>query len=92
MAMNAFLFADKSFHKFFMSGVNYYINYQILQIALSVIITCFFEIIVCYLTFTDKYIYEIKALPKKETNGNKIFDILKCIRYKLLIFLFVLLF
>ena len=86
MAMNAFLFADKSFHKFFMSGVNYYINYQILQISLSVIITCCFEILVCYLTFTDKYFYEIKALQKKETNGNKIFDILKCIRYKLLIF------
>ena len=86
MAMNAFLFADKSFHKFYISGVHYYINYQILQICLSVIITCFFEIIVCYLTFTDRHIYEIKALPKNETNRNKIFDILNCIKNKLLIF------
>jgi hypothetical protein len=86
MAMNAFLFADKSFHKFFMSGVNYYINYQILQISLSVIITMVFEILINYLSFTDKYVYEIKSLKNKETNGNKIFDILKCIKNKLLIF------
>ena len=37
MTMNAFLFADKSFHKFFISGVHYYFKYQILQICLSVI-------------------------------------------------------
>ena len=86
MAMNALIFADKSFHKLFMSGVHYYFTYQILQIFLSVIITYVIEIILCYLTFTDKYIYEIKSLPKKETNSNKIFSILKCIRNKLLIF------
>ena len=86
MAMNALLFADKSFHKLFISGVHYYFSYQILQIVLSVIITYVVEIILCYLTFTDKYIYEIKSLPKKETNSNKIFSILKCIWNKLLIF------
>ena len=86
MTMNAFFFADKSFHKLFISGVSYYFNYQILQILISVIITYFVEAILGFLTYTDKYIYEIKSLPNKEINGDKIFSILKCIRKKLIIF------
>ena len=89
MTMNAFLFADKSFHKLFISGVNYYFSYQFLQILLSVVITYVVEIILSLLSYTDKYIYEIKALPKKESDGiygEKIFKILKNIRIRLLIF------
>ena len=86
MAMNAFLFADKSFHKLFISGVHYYFSYQILQIVLSVIITYVVEIILCYITLTDRYIYKIKLLAKEDINVNKIFSILKCIRNKLLVF------
>ena len=86
MAMNAFLFSDKSFHKLFISGVSYYFMYQILQISLSVIITYVVEVILCYLTFTDRHIYEIKSLPKKEVNGEKVFSTLKLIRNKLTIF------
>ena len=86
MTMNAFLFRDKTFHKLFMSGVNYYINYQYLQIGLSVVITYVVEVVLCYLTFTDRHIYEIKALPKNENNGDKIFDHLNCMKNKLLFF------
>ena len=86
MAMNAFLFSDKAFHKLFMSGVHYYFSYHIIQILVSAAITLVVEVIVCYLTMTDRHIYEIKALPKKQINGEKIFNILKCIRTKLLSF------
>ena len=86
MAMNAFLFADKSFHKLFISGVHYYFGYQILQIFLSVVITYVIEVILCFLTMTDRHIYEIKSLHKKGIKDIKIFNILKCIRNKLLIF------
>ena len=86
MAMNAFLFSDKSFHKLFISGVAHYLSYQILQILLSVVITSVVEVILCYLTLTDRHIYEIKAMPRKEVNGEKIFNILKCIRNKLFTF------
>ena len=89
MAMNAFLFADKSFHKLFMSGVRYYFNYQVLQIALSVIITYFLEVILCYITFTDRYIYEIKNFYKNEKNNEKIFKIMRYIRIKLITFFIV---
>ena len=86
MAMNAFLFADKSFHKLFISGVNYYYKYQYLQIIISVILTYIAKIFVSYLTMTDRHLYEIKGFNKKETNGNKVFEVLKCIKYKLIIF------
>ena len=86
MAMNAFLFSDESFHKLFMSGVHYYISYQALQIFLSILITYVLEVILCYLTFTDRHFYEIKAMSRSELNGNKIFNIIKCIRNKLIIF------
>ena len=89
MAMNAFLFADKSFHKLFMSGVHYYFNYQVLQIILSVIITYVLEVFLCYVTFTDRYIYEIKNFYKNEKNNDKIFKILNYIRIKLIIFFIV---
>ena len=86
ITVNVFLFSDKSIHKLFISGVSYYFNYQILQITLSVIITYFIETFLCFLTFTDKYVYEIKYLQKKEFNGDKIFNLLKCIKNKLIIF------
>jgi hypothetical protein len=86
MTMNAIIFADKSFHKLFISGVNYYFSYQILQIVLSVLITHAIKIILNYITLTDRYIYEIKAFKKKEEDKNKIFNILKYIKLKLLIF------
>ena len=89
MAMNAFLFADKSFHKLFLSGVHYYINYQLLQMSLSIIITYVAEVILCYVTYTDRYIYEIKNFYKNEKNQEKIFKILKFIRTKLITFYIV---
>ena len=89
MAMNAFLFADKSFHKLFISGVHYYFSYQVLQISLSIIITYVAEVILCFLTLTDRNIYEIKALSKEENNREKIFKILKDARHKLIAFFVV---
>jgi len=86
MTMNAFLFNDKSFHKLFISGVNYYFNYQVLQIVLSVIITYVVEMALCYLTHTDKYVYEIKSLQKNEINSEQVFNILKRVRIKLITF------
>ena len=85
MTINVFLFADKSIHKLFISGVKYYFNYQILQIILSIVITYLVEIFLSYLTMIDKYYYEIKSLPKKE-NNERIFKILKYVRLKLIIF------
>ena len=86
MAMNAFLFADKTIHKFFLDGVKYNFVQQILQIVLSIIITHVLEIILCFLSLTDRYIYEIKAVFKNNKDKSIMFDILKKVKNLLTIF------
>ena len=86
MTMNAFLYADKSIHKLYLNGVKYDFGQQALQIFLSIVITHVMEILLCFLTLTDRYIYEIKILPRKEINKVGMFDILQKIRIKLFIF------
>ena len=86
MAMNAFLFADKTIHKFYINGVKYNLIQQILQIILSIIITHVIEIVLCFLSMTDRYIYEIRAVSKTERDGKKIVDILTKMKINLIIF------
>ena len=47
---------------------------KIPQIIFSLLVTHAVEIILCYLSFTDKHYYEIKALPQKEKIDQKITD------------------
>ena len=91
MAMNGFLFSDKSIHKLFLKGVEYDFGQQILQIILSIIITHVFEVLICFLSLTDNYIYKIKSLSKEDDIGDKIFLVLKGMKIKLIIF-FILIF
>ena len=91
MAMNGFLFSDKSIHNLFLNGGVYDFGQQILQIILSIIITHVFEILLCFLSLTDNYIYKIKTLAKDDDIGDKIFVVLKGMKIKLIIF-FVLVF
>ena len=91
MAMNGFLFSDKSIHKLYLNGVKYYFGQQILQIILSIIITHVMEILLCFLSLTDRHIYKIKALAKSESEGNTLFHALKNIKINLIIFFILLL-
>ena len=88
MAMNAFLFPDKSIHLYFLNGVKFDFTQHILQIVLSIIITHVIEILLCYLSLTDRSIYQIKGLAKHEENKEKIFEIMNKMKIKLLIFFF----
>ena len=89
MVMNAFLFSDESIHELFMNGVKYNFGQQALQIALSIIITHVFEILLCYLTMTDRVFYEIKAISKNEEKTKDIFKNLKSMKLRLIIFLVI---
>ena len=86
MSFNCFLFADKSIHNFFINGIKYELVQQILPIIMSIIITHIIDILLCYLSMTDRYIYEIKDLPKFESVGHKIFLILRRMRIWLIVF------
>ena len=85
IAMNVFFFSDDSMHKIFLNYGKYNFIQQIPQILYSTIISQLLEVFICYLSLTDKHIYEIKNL----TCSNKkleIVNILKCIKLKLIYF------
>ena len=58
---------------------------QIPQIVYSTIISQLIEVFLCFLSLTDKYIYQLKSYLISG-KMNKISDIIKCLRFKLNIF------
>ena len=91
MAMNGFFFSEESIHELYLNGVKYNFSKQILQIVLSIIITHIVEILLCYLSLTDRIIYEIKTLENPDENRNIIIRKIKKIKIRLIVF-FVLVF
>ena len=70
MALNVFFFSDDSMHKIFISYGKYDFIQQIPQITYSIIISQLIEVFLCYLSLTDKYIYQIKSLLKEDKTNN----------------------
>ena len=87
ITMNTFLFSDESIHELFTNGIKYNFGKQVLQIVLAIIITHVMEILLCFLTMTDKIYYEIKSFSKSEKKIKDIFKKLKLVKLKLIIFL-----
>ena len=85
MALNVFFFSDDSMHKIFISYGKYDFIQQIPQITYSTIISQLIEVLLCYLSLTDKYIYQIKSLLKEDKTNN-ISKIIKCVNIKLYIY------
>ena len=86
MAMNVFFFSDDSMHKIYLNYGKYDFIQQIPQIIYSTAISQLLELILCYLSLTDKHFYQIKDIKENKLNANNIFKILKCINYKLISF------
>ncbi len=59
---------------------------KIPQLLFTLIVSHIIEVILCYLSMTDTPIYEIKAIPIKQRAGEKIIDIIDCMKTKLTIF------
>jgi len=84
MAMNVYFFSDDSMHKVYLNYGKFNFIQQIPQIIYSTLVLNAVEIIICYLSLTDKHIYQIKALKNYKSNKITIFHILKCIKMKLI--------
>ena len=84
MAMNVFFFSDETMHKMFLDYGKYNFIQQIPQIIYSTIISKLLEILLCFLSMTDKYFYQLK----KNNNlcKNLFFQIKKRIKIKILFF------
>ena len=81
--MNVFFFTDESMHKIFLSYGKYDFVQQIPQIVYSTLISQILEILLCYLSMTDKYMYQIK---NSKLSSIQIMNIFRCINFKLIIF------
>ena len=85
MTMNVFFFSDESMHKLYIDYGKYDFIQQIPQILYSNIVSKLIEIILCYLSLTDKSFYQIKNKILKNSSI-EIPIIYKCINIKLIIF------
>ena len=96
IAMNVFFFSDATMHKIFLDYGKYNFVQQIPQILYSSIISQIIEVFLCFLSLTDKHIYEIKGLEIKtldEKNKKIIQDVFNLIKKKLFFyFLFTFIF
>ena len=86
MTMNGLFFVHESMHKKYTEGEDFTFIQKIPQLAFTIIVANVLEVILCFLSMTDVHVYEIKALPKDKNNGEKIIDILDCIRRKFVAF------
>ena len=84
MAMNVFFFSDETMHKMFLDYGKYNFIQQIPQIIYSTIISKVIEIILCFLSMTDRYYYIIK--DNKNVTPNYFLKILKCVKIKIVFF------
>jgi len=85
MVLNVFFFSDESMHQLYINFGKYDLIQQIPQIIYSIIISRIFEIFLCYLSLTDKPIYQIKNLMLNNSLIQMRFKY-KCIKIKLIIF------
>ena len=88
MAFNVFFFSDDSMHKLFMTYGKYDFVQQIPQMTYSIIISQIIEVFLCFLSLTDKYIYQLKSNLKSGKYNKDMKKIIKVIKIKLGFFFF----
>ena len=84
MALNVFFFADETMHKMFLDYGKYNFVQQIPQIIYSTIVSQLIELLLCFLSLTDKHYYQVKESNLK--NANDLIEIVKCIKIKINLF------
>ena len=84
MALNVFFFADETMHKMFLDYGKYNFVQQIPQIIYSTIVSQLIELLLCFLSLTDKHYYQVKESNLK--NSNDLIKIVKCIKIKINLF------
>ena len=83
MAMNVIFFTDDSMHKVYKNYGKYDFLEQIPQIIYSTAVSQVLELILCYLSLTDKHLYQIKEIKNIQRKMDVVFQILRCVKFKL---------
>ena len=79
--MNGMFFVHETMYKKQTGGLSF--AQKIPQIIFSLVVSHVIEVLLCFLSMTDITYYEIKVLPQKEKNHDKIFDLLDYMKRKL---------
>ena len=82
MTMNGMFFVHETMYKKRTGGLT--LGQKIPQFVFSLLVSHAIEILLCFLGMTDVHYYEIKGLPKKEKNDERIFKILDKMKRKLI--------
>ena len=83
MTMNGLFFIHESMHKKYTNGEDFTFVQKLPQLLFTLIVAHILEVFLCFLSFTDTHVYEIKNLPNDKNKGEKILNILDCIKRKL---------
>ena len=86
MALNMFFFSDESMHNVYQSGGKYNFFEQLFQMVISTLVSQLLQIFLNYLTMTDIDYYRIKSINACNIKKETIFAIIRCIKYKIIIF------
>jgi len=89
MAMNIIFFNDNSMHKIYLDYGKYNFIQHIPKIIYSTIISEILECFLCYLSLTDKHIYEIKRIKNYNNNMSFVFRKFRIIKIKLFSFFLI---
>ena len=84
LALNAIFYADETIHKMFLENGKYNFIQQIPQIMYSIIVSQAIQVLIDFLSFTDKHYYEIKNINSNKEIRQK--NLIKCIKLKIIYF------
>ena len=84
LALNAIFYADETIHKMFLENGKYNFIQQIPQIMYSIIVSQSIQVLIDFLSFTDKHYYEIKNINSNKEIRQK--NLIKCIKLKIIYF------
>ena len=88
MALNVFFFSDESMHNIYINSGKFIFFQHLVQTIISTIVSQLIQILSNFLTMTDIHYYQIKSLDKNNIDKVRVFNIIKCIKIKLILFYF----
>ena len=71
MTMNGLFFVHESMHRKYTEGEDFTFVQKLPQLIFTILVTDIIEVILCFLSMTDKHIYDIKALEREIKERNK---------------------
>ena len=86
MTINGLFFMHESMYRKYSQGEDLTFIEKIPQLLFTLIGARIIEVILCFFSMTDVHVYEIKALPKEEKNGEKVINIMDKMKRKLAFF------